>query len=294
MKQTKMISDALENDEHLEHYGVMGMKWGVWNAETRARYSRAAKNGVKASGQVMLKGARAVHNASKRRVSQSRDKRTEKKRRSADRRKQRAELGMDPYKYAKLRKKTLKSHDPAVVARGMHTLTDEELGAKIRRLQQEDVISRMAATRETDRHRVRQARNQALSANPVYKFGESYVKKAGDRLLDELLPKKGGKGKKKSKGAESTSTTGKDAKGTKDTKDTKGTKDTSSSSANESGAKASSYEHARSYVYTAEDQHPSSYHVDRGRKYLESGSGASKLDDDIIDVDPINPWSDRR
>ena len=32
-------------DNHLEHHGVLGMKWGVWNEETRAR--RAGIRGTK-------------------------------------------------------------------------------------------------------------------------------------------------------------------------------------------------------------------------------------------------------
>ena len=27
------------NNRYLKHYGVKGMHWGVWNAETRARYA---------------------------------------------------------------------------------------------------------------------------------------------------------------------------------------------------------------------------------------------------------------
>ena len=82
MQQT-MISNAIGEEDHLAHYGVKGMHWGVWNAETAARYSRVAKRGIKASGQVMLKGARAVHQVSKEHAAKSRAARTEKRQRAA-------------------------------------------------------------------------------------------------------------------------------------------------------------------------------------------------------------------
>ena len=31
------------SDGYLEHHGVQGMHWGIWNAETRARYSAEGK-----------------------------------------------------------------------------------------------------------------------------------------------------------------------------------------------------------------------------------------------------------
>ena len=34
-----MYYTAIYSDEYLAHHGVLGMKWGVWNEETRARYS---------------------------------------------------------------------------------------------------------------------------------------------------------------------------------------------------------------------------------------------------------------
>lgn len=31
------------SDDHLEHHGILGMRWGVWNDETRARYTGEGK-----------------------------------------------------------------------------------------------------------------------------------------------------------------------------------------------------------------------------------------------------------
>lgn len=41
------------SEAYLEHHGIKGMKWGVWNAETRARYAHT----VKESGKAALKSA---------------------------------------------------------------------------------------------------------------------------------------------------------------------------------------------------------------------------------------------
>ena len=314
MEHNKMISDAVVGEDYLEHYGVKGMKWGVWNAETRARYSHVAKRGLKASGQAAIRGAKAVKAATKNHMAVNKVKRAAKRQRAHDRRKQRRELGMDPYKYAKLRNRTLKSHDPEVVMRGMHTLTDEELETKINRLQREDVVAKLAANRARERHQVNQARNQALAANPVYKFGEAYAKKLGNRAFNYVFPQpENGGGSKKNKG-----NSGKKNKGNSGEKNTDYSvnqqNQSSSSSNSSSGGSAkpgkgkgknkgkgkknknknrTTYESGRSYVESVENSAPSKRYSDSGQKYLTSGSGAKTLNDDIIDVDPIDPRSDR-
>ena len=189
-----------EGSDSLEHYGKRGMKWGVWNAETRARYLGMPKRAGKALQKTLSsakssveKGASAVATKAKMKVSKAysdkKQKREEHALRNKELAEQRKELGMTRAQYNDLREKTLRSHDPSVVERGMRTLTDKELNAKIDRLQREAVISKMASDQATRAHNEHKARSEAIKANPLYGIGK-----------DILYSKIGLKGGKKNKG----------------------------------------------------------------------------------------------
>lgn len=53
-------------EDYLEHYGVRGMKWGVRNAETRARYASEGRSGKRAA----KKEARAARKAESAKIKQ--------------------------------------------------------------------------------------------------------------------------------------------------------------------------------------------------------------------------------
>lgn len=130
------MNDFEENEDYLQHYGVIGMKWGVHNAETRARYaggnrvkktiSKAASKTVKAAGNVTSSAKKKLKN----RIQTYKENKKIAK-----------SLGykkVSEYKQARLM--ALYSHDPATVARGMKTLTDKELANKVKRLSEEKKI----------------------------------------------------------------------------------------------------------------------------------------------------------
>lgn len=281
MEYNKMISDAVVGEDYLEHYGVKGMHWGVWNAETAARYSHVAKRGLKASGQAAVRGAKAVKKAVGNHMAVKKVERAAKKQRAHDRAKQRRELGMDPYKYAKLRNRTLKSHDPEVVMRGMHTLTDDELEEKIKRLQREDVVAKLASSRAQDRHRVNQARSQAISANPAYRLGEAYVKKVGDRALNSIFPKPEKGGGKKNKGGSNdnqNATSAKQSSGSNKNPEEK-KKKKKKKEKKDKAPNRMSYKDAADYINSYSDAYPSSSNIKSGEKYVYGPSRITSADD---------------
>lgn len=178
-----MISDDLLNSTPLEHHGTKGMKWGVWNAETRAKYL----------GGVKRFAGKKVSEAKEAREAKQKEKAAKKQARE-DVKAQRKELGMTRAKYNELRETTLKSHDPKVVAKGMQTLTDAELDQKLERLRKEDQITKMYLEQSTRKHQEHKARNEAIKANPLYDVGMKALKKASKGLIDDSKKDKKKKG----------------------------------------------------------------------------------------------------
>ena len=182
--EVKTNSVFEDGEDRLEHYGRLGMHWGVWNAETRARYlampkraGKALQKTLKSAGSSVAKGANAVKAKADKKIASKKAARLEKNEQKKELAQQRKELGMTRAKYNELREQTLRSHDPKVVARGMQTLTDKELNAKIERLRGEDTIRKMAADQATRKHQENKARSEAIQANPLYKIGKDVLYK---------------------------------------------------------------------------------------------------------------------
>ena len=173
-----MISDDLLNSTPLEHHGIKGMKWGVWNAETRAKYL----GGVKKFTKKKVSEAKEAHEAKQKERTEAK---AAKKQAREDVKAQRKELGLTRAKYNELRETTLRSHDPKVVAKGMQTLTDAELDQKLERLKKEDQITKMYLDQTTRKHQEHKARNEAIKANPLYDIGMKALKKATKGLIDD-------------------------------------------------------------------------------------------------------------
>ena len=149
MSNEKDLKAVFEDDIVLEHHGVQGMKWGVWNAETaRKRLGgsgsrRKAKRSVRTDKGLQARiGGKVVETVSKP-VKTVVRKRKEAKEAKALAKEQGIKMGQRKA-FKELRKQTLRAHDPEAVERGMHTLTDSELTAKITRLEQEKRVRDMA------------------------------------------------------------------------------------------------------------------------------------------------------
>ena len=207
------------DNNSLMHYGVKGMKWGVWNADTRAKYSggksrksttgsrvttamskHAAKT-LKAAGRAVGRGAKAVGSVLKRGGSAAANKVTasiKQRRTEKQLAKEQGIRGRKLKQFKEVRKTTLRSHDPAVIAKGMHTLSDEELDKKISRLKQEQQVNDMVKKRRDDaadtakrREEVRKARkerrNTGFVAQVARDTATSTLKVAGSRLVTQVL-----------------------------------------------------------------------------------------------------------
>jgi len=256
----QMTSDALEVglDTALSHHGTKGMKWGVWNAETRAKYlgtkiAATAKKVKTASGNLSKTAKKEISS----KASEIQKTRQEKKERQREIEEQRKVLGMPKSKYDKLRETTLKSHDPRIVEKGMQTLTDEELNQKIKRLQSEEIISKMATSKEARRQAEAKARNEALSANPLVKLGSDIVKTNVNKYvsgkIDQILevPKdKENKNDNNDKGNKD-DTNNKDSKNNKDATNNKSGKDKNFSENNKSDSKSTESKEPTSNPYAS-------------------------------------------
>ncbi|MBR3321996.1 MAG: hypothetical protein IKG04_08875 [Exiguobacterium sp.] len=169
--------DGMSN--FLEHHGVKGMKWGVRSSETLRKYGFGglkkgpASSKTKKVDKSVLKSR--LSGAVMKKVEAAKAKYESEKIKRSELNSQRKELGMKRSEYNKLRDSTLKSHDPSVVAKGMHTLTDQELSDKIKRLQSEDKIAKMASSQAKARYEVKKTRNEALNNNPLVSIGRNVV-----------------------------------------------------------------------------------------------------------------------
>ena len=187
-------------------------------------------------------------------------------------------------KYEKLREQTLKSHDPTVVAKGMHTLTDKELDAKITRLQKEETISKLSTSKETRKHNERKARSEAIQANPVYKIGKQILDKKINYLLDQKI-------------GDGASKVVNDAKNEVKKVANQGTQASAKQSSGAStNSSTSSSQKATSYTYPSGGiKIPkqltgavTSTKVNSSSAKSAAKKGKEYIDDDIIDVTPID------
>jgi len=171
-------------DDYLLHYGVKGMRWGVWNAETSARYSGGTGSNRFSKGD----DSQGVGSRLIKRATDSVSTRLATRRAVSIRRK---ELGIKSRKarkaFDKLREETLASTDPEVVAKGMRTLTDSELGEKIARMEKESAVTKLANEQARDRIETdtrEEQRKFITKQRRATGIGGTLVKTAGVKALD--------------------------------------------------------------------------------------------------------------
>lgn len=176
----EVIYDYLNDysEDYLAHYGVKGMRWGIRNAETMRKYyggsrrglkkaSTLAKTGARTTGRIIGSGVRktgvAISKGVKRAfttIDEHHDINKEVNRL----RKDSASSRRGRKEFDKVRNRTLRSHNPEIIALGLHTLTDRELDNKINRLEREKKVRDMASAQVQSRYDSAKKREDAIKA----------------------------------------------------------------------------------------------------------------------------------
>lgn len=191
------------SEEFLAHYGVKGMRWGVRHERPRSggrseRISRALKRGFKSGGAAIARGSSRVAKLASDRFKSYRDKKKELKEVAREAGYKSNLRGMREFNA--LRKRTLASHDPAVIAKGMHTLTDSEFKKKLDRVklesQMRDVINennRKAYEMNNRAIQLKKAKAEARASGILGKSATAIISAtgthAGKALVDKAMTK---------------------------------------------------------------------------------------------------------
>lgn len=186
-------------NDYLAHYGVLGMKWGVRNAETQRKYSGSSRksNTKKLTSRILTTTGNVVKTGADKAISKVSDANQHRKEVKSIA-KSVGTKRRDMREFKKLRKQTLNAHDPELVEKGMHTLTDSELDLKLTRLNTEKQVRDLAAAKrnsalETQRktEEVRKARkerrNSGLVAGLLKTTYNATVNYAGKKAVDSLF-----------------------------------------------------------------------------------------------------------
>lgn len=150
-------------DDYLQHYGVVGMKWGVRNAETQRKYA-GGKGRKKSSSAKKVSASSAVKSRISSGAARVKGSVADKIDQAKAERARREETGLSRKDYNKLRTKTLRSNDPAEVVKGMSTLTDKELSTKLDRLTLEKQLRDLSADVTIKESSAAKAKEEALRA----------------------------------------------------------------------------------------------------------------------------------
>lgn len=217
MTDAKFSEIKMEDlEEVLAHHGVKDMHWGIWNDETKRKYgvlgsssSRAKKAGdtsvdakpdrpesATTKPSLVQRGKNAIDN----KRQQKKEAEAEEARKAAEaealqkaKAAEEAEIqrkyGMSKQDYEALREKTLNSHDPRVIAKGMHVLTDDELVGKINRLEKEQQVKSLATKSAQEAASQKKADFEKRQQSLAYKIGSDAAKSVANAAVNTAIQK---------------------------------------------------------------------------------------------------------
>jgi len=199
---------AITEEEYLAHYGVQGQKWGIWNEETRRKYmgGGSARRKARTDKDLKARFAKKSGAIARKPIVAASEALRQRKETKAVAKEQGIKRGQMKA-FQQLRKDTLRSHDPEVVERGMHTLTDSELTAKIVRLETEKKVRDLANTNrqtkldnakksEEVKKAAKERKAAGLGSQMLKSTYNATVNYAGKKAVDSLfagIPSKPGK-----------------------------------------------------------------------------------------------------
>lgn len=121
------------NDRELEHSGVKGMHWGVWNEETRARYSRGIKSAANTVGDVAKKTSKTAKVVSKKIVRVAKKASDKRKKKIAKREARKAQKEKERIEHETRQQSIRRSRN----FKSVRKMTDKDLERAINRLNNE-------------------------------------------------------------------------------------------------------------------------------------------------------------
>ncbi len=209
------FDEEIKIDEILEHHGIKDMHWGVWNDETKRKYGylpgkgRKKANPDKADNKPRIE-VRTDQKHLSDRVREHYNKHMDKKRAASEAaaaQRKAAEqaaieqqqkddyymrrYGISEERYLALKEATLNSHDPRVVIQGMKYLSDEELEAKITRLEKEGKIKTMAVNQRKEAASAKEAELKARQQTIPYRLAKIGVDAVKQQVVDPALKQVG-------------------------------------------------------------------------------------------------------
>lgn len=165
------------DEDYLAHYGVLGMKWGQRKEEeTFGKRPKSSKNNIfkrfgKVTTRTVNKAKQAYIKTEKKKIAK-RDKKIADKfnrdRMKATKATQKQLLSSDSRKQREL---ALSTHDPSVLVKYQHLLTDDELRSRYNRLSMENNVRILSSSKKKTQFNDFKTKADWVMNTPVVKAG---------------------------------------------------------------------------------------------------------------------------